>query len=565
MSHEHPSDLQPSQAACEWLVEALSPDALYEAVRGLGREIGELLPGFTLSRRVLARHAVRLLLARSLVRHPLLIGRICLSPTAPWQPWRKVLGLLDETWLLDHWRPLCRQYGPPLAVALCLDEREDVSNRGERLLKLAGFWCPDSSRGATLPPGWEELVRLIAPPAVAPPPPPPPPEPKPAQRQPADRWKRKLQEAEGKAAQTEKRLREEIRRLHQESKGKETELDQLRESFEQRLRTEVDSLRKHLLAPAPAAAETDEAGNLAEQAEQVLQRQKTLDRQRGTRSELRTEIERLEDVERRLRRCLGESLVLVPELQNTAQRVGQRLREARTLLGEMDMDSEAPDLAAALYGRLKSAAQAKDASAELDVVRHLLDQDMVRDLLGPQQVARLEQLEQIHRQEIAKRLLDVSLPESLPALPKDREVWNVAERLACYPAPAVWLFVDGYNVILGVEDLHRIEQQQGLPAARNHFLALCRRQAQGFAHFEVVFDGAEDTATTEQGAGLRVVYSRAGRESQNADDHLVRRLHDLREKAGVCWLVTDDFGLRERVREVCDAFVPPVHFHRFLM
>lgn len=564
MTRERHADLRPSPAACEWLVEALSPDALHEAVRGLGREIGELIPGFTLSHKTLTRHSVRTLLARSLGRHPLLTGRICLSPTAPWQPWRKVLDLLDEPWLLDHWRPLCRHYGPALAVAMCLDEREDICDRGERLLKLTAFWREAYPRPAVLPPGWNELLHLLAPPPVVLPAPPPP-EPKAPPREPADRWKRKCQEAEAKAEQTEKRLREEIRRLRQEYKDKETELDQLRESFEQRLRAEVGNLRNHLLAPAPAAPGSNGTIPLAEQAEHILQRQEALDQQRGTRSELRAEIERLEELEKRLRRCLGESLVLVPELTETSQRVGQRLHEARAILGDMDMDSEAPDLAAALFGRLKAAVQTKDAGPELDQIRHLLDQDMVRGLLGPGQHARLDQLERVHRQEIANRLIETALPEPSPAGPRDREVWNVAERLACYPAPAVWLFVDGYNTILGVPDLHRIEQEQGLAAARNHFLALCRRQAHRFAHFEVVFDGADTTATTENGSGLRVVYSRASRDSQNADDHLVRRLHDLRPQAGICWLVTDDYGLRERVREVCDAFVPPVLFHRFLI
>lgn len=572
-SREQHPDLSPSQAACEWLVEALSPEALFEAVRGLGREIGELLPGFSLSHRALGRASVRHLLARGLGRHPRLAGRICLSPHAPWQPWRQVFAMLDETWLRRHWRALLRHYGPSPAVALALDEREALRNRGDRVMGLTIFWQPDAPRSAALPPGWNELAKLLAPvaPAVA----------DGAvesraqelerqlvqAREAADRWKRKQAETETQASQEQDRLREDARQLRRDLRAKEEELARFRDQFETRLREQMAQLRERLFA-APAAPEpTDPAAlSLAEQAERVLNRQDALDRQRGTRSQVRAELDQLEEMEKRLRRSLAESLVLAPGLHETSVRVNQRLRELREALGEMDADSESPDLAAALLGRIKNAQLGTDATAELEHLKRVLDTDVVRELLGARVHGRLSHLERTHSQLAADRLLDATTPPPSPANPpEEREIWNLAERLGCHPAATVWLFVDGYNAIRRVGEWARIEQEQGLPAARHLLCDLCRRHAHRFAHVEIVFDGTETTAATESCAGVQVVYSRAAGESQNADDHLVQRLRTIHRRADITWLVTDDFGLRERVRDCCDAFVPPVLLHRFLL
>ncbi len=573
-SREQHPDLSPSQTACEWLVEALSPEALFEAVRGLGREIGELLPGFSLSLRALGRSSVRHLLARGLGRHPRLAGRICLSPHAPWQPWRQVFALLDEAWLRRHWRALVRHYGPSPAVALALEEREALRNRGDRMMRLASFWKPDASRCATLPPGWDELTKLLAPtaPAIA--------EGAGESRVPelerqlaqareaADRWKRKHAETETQASQEQDRLREDVRQLRRELRAKEDELARFRDQFETRLHQQMAQLRERLfVAPAaPEPAELD-ALSLAEQAERVLNRQDALDRQRGTRSQVRAELDQLEEMEKRLRRSLAESLVLAPGLHETSIRVGQRLRELREALGEMDADSESPDLAAALLGRIKNAQLGSDATAELEHLKQILDTDVVRELLGDRVHGRLSQLERTHSQLAADRLLDATAGPATPSAnpPEEREIWNLAERLGCHPPATVWLFVDGYNAIRRVGEWARIEQEQGLPAARHLLCELCRRHAHRFAHVEIVFDGTETTAATESCAGVRVVYSRAAGESQNADDHLVQRLHMVHDRADVTWLVTDDFGLRERVRNRCDAFVPPVLLQRFLL
>lgn len=575
MSREHQPDLSPCPAACAWLVEALPHDALYEAVRGLGREIGQLLPGFSLSHRALGRQSVRQLLARGLGHHPRLAGRICLSPAAPWQPWTKVLAMLDETWLRRHWRELLRHYGPPLALALALDERETLRNRGDRVLGLTAFWHPDAPRREALPPGWAELIKLLAPPAAA-----VAPDATSARRtqelerqteqsrESTERWKRKCSETETKAAQDQERLREENRQLRRDLRAKDDELATFREQFEGRLRLEVASLRERLLAApvCPSEPADPTAPSLAEQAERALRRQEALDRQRGTRSELRAELEKLEELEKRLQRSLAESLVLVPGLDETSIRVGQRLREIREALGEMDTDSEAPDLAAALLSRIKNAQLGSEAAAELERLKQILNLDVVRELLGPQVHDRLCQLQRTHTQLAADRLLDtVSPPQPTTLQTEEREVWDLAERLGCYPPATVWLFIDGYNAIRRVGEWARVEQEQGLLAARRLLCDLCRRQAHRFAHVEIVFDGTETTAATESCTGVTVVYSRASGESQNADDHLVQRLHTIHERADVTWLVTDDFGLRERVRASCDAFVPPVLLQRFLL
>jgi hypothetical protein len=573
MSRERQPDLSPSHAACEWLIEALPQDSLYETVRSLGGEAGQLLPGFSVSHKAMGRRSVRKLLARSLASHPRFAGRICLAPRAPWQPWGEALPVLDETWLKQHWRELARHYGPPFGVAMALDERDAVRRRGDRLLQRTAFWQDDCPRARELPTGWRKLVELVG---TA--------EPKSEHdstdaarrireleqqcqqlRDTLARWKQRLKEAETGTAEQADKHRQEQRELRHQLRAKENEIAAIQDGFDVRLRQHAEAFRNRLLG-APPDLPADDTADLIRRAENALERQKTMDERRGTRPRLQAELERLEALEKNLQRCLAESVVLVPDLNETAMQVGQRLREIRELLGDMDADTEAPDLAAALLYRLKNAHLGDDADEELARLRAMLDLDIVREVLGPKMHARLTNLEHTRRELAKDALLDLqagATPEAETAT-GNQEVWDLAERLHDEPPASVWLFIDGYNAIRRVPDLHRLEQEKGMAAARDRFCALCRRCAHQFGHVEIVFDGIESTAATESCAGVRIVYSRSASDSQNADEHLVRRLHSVRDRCSTIWLVTDDFGLRERVADCCDAFVPPALFQRFL-
>ena len=577
MSREKKSHhTSPGPAACKWLLDAMPLDSLYEAIRGLGREAGELLPGFSLSHRALGRQSVRALLARALGKHPRLAGRVFMAHNTPWEHWVKALEMLEEDYLLACWRDLVRSCGICVAVAMALDTRESMQKRGLRMLAMDSRWWKGQTPTVSLQPDWTNLIELLtAHQAVEQAKDEPLPdtsgrmhelEQKCGQlRETIERWKRKGSEAEAQVASEREEQREALRQLRHQLRDREAETDHLRDQFEQRLSHQVAALRDQLLcAPPELPATTDPAGRtLAERAAEALARQNALDERHGTRPQLQVELEELEKQEKRLRHCFEASLILVPGLRETAAQVGQRLREIRETLGDIDTDTEVPDLAAALFCRLKNAHLATDPTAELASLRDTLGLEVVRDVLGPRVHSRLLKVERTRSQLVAERVLDETAPATMPA-PEEREVWNVAERLACYPTGTVWLFIDGYNAIRRVHALNQLEQEQGMAAARDHLCALCRRHAHQLCHLEIVFDGIDTVAGAESCAAVQVVYAGSTGESQSADDYLERRLRIARGDAATMWLVTDDFGLRNRVAATCDAFVPPVLLHRFL-
>ena len=577
MSREKKSHhTSPGPAACKWLLDAMPLDALFEAIRGLGREAGELLPGFSLSHRALGRRSVRALLARALGKHPRLAGRILLARNTPWEHWIQALDMLNEDYVLSCWRDLVRSCGVCVAVAMALDTREAVQRRGLRMLAADSAWWKGEIPTKPLHGHWTDLIELLTARQTA--------EKAGAEKAPdtsaqareleqqcgqlretAERLKRKRAEAEAQFASEREEHREAQRQLRHQLRDREEETDRLRDQFEQRLSDQVTALRDRLLcAPPEPPATTDPAGRtLAERATEALARQHALDERHGTRPQLQMELEELEKQEGKLRHCFEGSLVLVPGLRETAALVGQRLREIRETLGDIDTDTEVPDLAAALFCRLKNAHLTADATAELARLRDILGLEVVRDVLGPRVHSRLLEVERTRSQLVAERVLDETAPAPIPAA-EEREVWNVGERLACYPPGTVWLFIDGYNAIRRVHALNQLEQEQGMAAARDHFCELCRRHAHQLRHLEVVFDGTDTVAGAESCAAVQVVYSGSSGESQSADDYLEKRLRIARNDAATMWLVTDDFGLRNRVAATCDAFVPPVLLYRFL-
>jgi hypothetical protein len=251
-------------------------------------------------------------------------------------------------------------------------------------------------------------------------------------------------------------------------------------------------------------------------------------------------------------------------------RITRRLRELRDLMGDyVEEQPLMPDLADQLRARVKSAHLSEQGEPELEKIEHFLGEALATDLLGADIVAGIRDLLRERR-----ALIHSLQATAMAAVPEKnagnnrfngqpREIWNVAEALAD-SGEGVRLFVDGYNVILRLPELAAIESAENMAAARKRLGTLCRTRAGLFSLVEIVFDGVGALSQREKADGIVIVYSPDRHDSQNADIYLVERLRQTADSTLPAWLVTDDFGLREQAKGVCDAYISTLHFHRFL-
>ena len=568
---------QLSDAAADWLLGVLGNERLYALVMAVPLlHEAVFRGGFQFAPATLAMPTVRRRLRTTLLGRPERVeGLLREAVDMPWTAAVGALQALETEWLRRHWRGLLRATAnPALAIALAVDAREPLRQRGLRLLRRRSLWLPDwQARQAALP---ADLAVLLPPPAVL-----SQPEPDPAanlaRAAGAQREQTSLREALTRQREKTRDLELELRQARQEWESREKDLRrEVREAraaaeraateTDQRLAARVQEFKREALGlTAEATRLADEAAapspdSLSERAERVLAEQQRQNQVYGTRESIRAQIRALSATAHRLTVCMDESIKLLPEVRRVHAAVCRELERLQALVPEAE--PLVVDLAAQLVARAKEASTAPAALAELDRIEQLLRLETLAEVLGSEGVRHVVAAVAQRRRLITDALH--AAPERPPPAPgKVREIWDVRQEVTGAVALAC-VFIDGYNAIRRVPDLAAIEQTEGMPRSRDVFGALCRARARSFRHLEVVFDGQGALSAREESAGLVVVFSRGLNESQNADDYLLGRVTKARGEGAPVWLVTDDRGLRARAETFCDAFVSCEDWYRFL-
>ncbi len=581
--------------SASWLIQALGDSALFTFVGKFPAFVSSVFRGFKVEPGNVSKKLVRSRLVSELCRSTELCSALLELDASPWQRWQSALSVLDGEWVARHWRDLLR--GPaarPLAAAMAVDGRPPIRRRGLAVLRRSAFWRGDepAREGGERVASWDALVALVlqvysAPAAV---------------RSSAKADRARSSKREERLARELGRLRGQLERQRAKTDGAETaraaaveEMRAQRRQFRQQLKTEQERA-SYLVAAASGRAEADRAQfrrevlrvtaahesvaeelrgdrdrSLAERIDVLLDRQRVLNERHGVLSSLREQLQSLQSLQERVHACLLESVVVLPELEEGRDQLGRRIGELEALVTAQQAGTrEMPDHAAALLARIRETARHAEQDQELDRLEAALDVPALCETFDSSWVSVLKQAISEQRS-VLSALSPQVMATSEPALPVPaepvvgpREVWDVAGQLAASdPGDSIWLFIDGYNAIRCVGELAECEDREGLPSAREHFQALCRRVASHFARVEIVFDGAEAISVRETVDGMTVVFAAQAGASQNADDYIAARLPSVRHDARQLWLVTDDYGLRERVKGSCAAFVAPLHFHQF--
>ena len=263
-------------------------------------------------------------------------------------------------------------------------------------------------------------------------------------------------------------------------------------------------------------------------------------------------------------------MVVLPELTGVLELVREERLGLTAQLPDPEQSKVESPIAEVLLREIRNALDAPDGASRLDQVAALLETPIIQDALRGGEGIAITGLLQNRCHSIAERMSLAEHGDSVSGTePMSShhavEIWHVNDVLVSGGIEdPPWLFVDGYNLLKRVHALALVEQSEGLAAAREHLLGLCRGVAHRFGRFEIVFDGMGTVSSRETHAGVTVVFTAQTHDSQNADRYIKRQLASARRDATVLWLVTDDYGLRYHTETLADAFLPTDPFYRFL-
>ncbi|MCQ2397054.1 MAG: hypothetical protein MJ106_05105 [Lentisphaeria bacterium] len=319
-----------------------------------------------------------------------------------------------------------------------------------------------------------------------------------------------------------------------------------------------------------------ETQNLRSRVEAALSRQKKVDKNYGSVSELRHEEQQLEQMLSRVHLAIEESLTLCPELRGVERELTDKLAEVRSKLRR-----DSGDFDGGLFGILprmelyiKELPAKESTLREFDELEKFLDgTSRGRGLFAAEEIKGIKERIAMRRQYITRAMEASAGIENVP----DEKIPFLGERMEHIMKMSwyvdrlkeVELYIDAYNVIKR-DPIMSVKEKasNGFGTVRNEFNEHCRRISRLFKKVTVVYDGNLPTENVEKkGDSFYVVYAAKREDGQNADNWIVNKLSEL---SGVeaddtvkRWVVTDDGGLLARVANFCDGYVDDATFVGF--
>jgi predicted RNA-binding protein with PIN domain len=581
--------VQLSSQAAHWLADTVKPDVLQRFLKALPGSEREIYQGFKPTAQNANRPIIRQRLAKTLLHNPTLVFELLHYRATAWCQCSLGLQCLEEDYLLFNWRQLAWATNPRLlAAALALDPRDRLKNRGLRILQRQQFWVAPAPHGEASIPLPTNLLRLfnLANQTGDDAPDPAQDKPKPSQAKQTAAQITQLQQARDKARDkardAESRLKEasaekdaELKALREKLKCLRQEHESLAQSLEQTVEERVMRFRREALGMDRDLSQLREnwcpaqGQDMLRQTERVLKEHRNLNEKYGTLSDVRQELYDLKAMLKRIEHCLDESVIVHPELHILREQLNNRCAE---LLSLPRLAAEnLPELAGQILEEIGCVTADDDAQGKLTLLRDSLNLQPIRHALGPYWVRELRNCIHDKEQAVAGLLRE----KRLAALPSNgaasqdhlpREIWNLNQALQeLGPTPSALLYIDGYNATKNVACLAQLEETLNLQASRDAFEKLCQRKASLFARFELVYDGTSPLTTRHRSKGIDIVFAAKKNDSQNADDYLAEQIQQRRDDPRPVWLVTQDYGLRARVKSYCNGFITAADFHSFLV
>lgn len=576
-------DLPLAPAAAEWIVEHAERGPLGTFVLELVWEAPNLLNGFKISANSISKKPLRTRLARLLNHRPDLLEAVLEQCPGPWTEAARVLAEWPPERIRESWRPLTRAHGTPLIpLAMMLSGHEALAARGRRALARTGLWesateiTPKTGDSKHLAP-LRILLPLKTPQTQSQA------SPQPLKsatgkqeaklRQTLEKTKTQLHEIRTQAAQKQQALENNLHDTQKQLQECRQTLHAMQTDREKEVLHRIHLYRRDVLGIRDAPAQSPQAtpkntrphDTLISQADQLLEEQANLDEKHGTRATLRQQLDQTRTRLQRIEEAAANSLAPHPELRRTRALLADHLSTIEEMLGT-DWDN-APEPARSFLRQIQAIPADEQAEKMFDAVLDTLERPIIRTMLGPAWMRELriaaekkrETCRRIHHERIAALTENELEQASKPQPPK--EIFDIGRGLQRTSADNLQIFVDAYNVLLDEDGNERVH----LPAVRRVLERKCRRHLANIQLVELIYDGIDTIENRERDGNIIKSFAPRRTEDQNADNLLIAKLQQPPpDKHTRRWLITSDYGLRARARNLCDAFVSSQTFQQFL-
>ncbi len=593
------------QEAFDWLIGHFSNQALLQFVQSdNSRKRALSFGGFQLT--VSTVRSKTMLLRLSQGDMPKQLMDKLATMDGPWQPLINLLAVVDEEWLLSHWRNLLEDFDCPQDIAFAMTRLEPpaVKRLGNRLMKVPSIWLgktPSLSPESPVPFYKKQLLEaaqslcasLCKPTDSAAP------KEEPKQEETASETSSpKLQDKLLKEQARRREIQREFNDFQQKAKEQEQTLKakiselslslrETRDSITKRLHeqdVQHDALLKQFLEQHFGSH--DDLAFKAEQAqstsdallltiEKTIEEQKQLDQKHGLKTRLREQQAKLTRALEKLKAITLDSTVIHPAIRRLIPQTEQQIAELQNAInGETD-EMPLSHTALQLYLELQNIrVNTPETEQELKRLQDFIETSEQHGLILPEEKETLFKLITKH-QELHQNIRQLKsahfLPKSAEAeeiLQRDKQVILVmAQFLAVLPS--VDIVIDACNVILKNgshwERVINSTPQNGFSTASKQFIERCRKKSRFFNSITVVFDSENQLSTIETDGNMTVVYARRIQEEHNADLAIIDKITALHESSEKVWLVTDDTDLKHAVVDACDAYVVPEAFTNFIL
>ena len=596
------------QEAFDWLMGHFSNQALLQFAQADNERRRALsFGGFQLTVSTVRSKTMLMRLAQGDMPRQLLDKLACMD--GPWQPLINLLAVVDEKWMLAHWRNLLEDFDCPQDIAFAMTRLESpaVKRLGNRLLKIPSVWrgkTPSLSPEAPVPFYKKQLMEAAASLCAsickqeASTAPQTQPNQKAAETAEPEASSPKLQDKLLKEQARRREIQREFNDFQQKAKEQEQalkakiseltlSLHETRDSIARRLREQdlqhdallKEFLEQHFGSHDDLALKAEQAQSTSDALlltiEKIIEEQKQLDQKHGLKTRLREQQAKLASALEKLKAITLDSTVVHPAIRRLIPQTEQQIAELQNAInGETD-EIPLSHTALQLYTELQNIhVNTPETEAELKRLQDFIETSEQHGLILPGEketlfnlIAKQQELHQNIRQLKSKHFLPKSA-EAEEILHRDKQVILVMANFLAV-LPSVNIVIDACNVILKNgshwERIINSTAQNGFTTASRQFIERCRKKSHFFNSITIIFDSVNQLSTIETDGNMTVVYARRIQEEHNADLAIIDKIADLHESSEKVWLVTDDTDLKNAVVDTCDAYVIPEAFTNFIL
>jgi len=579
-----------------WLIDSLSDQQLYSFVKKMGGIVQTVFHGFKINVKNAGRKTIRNRIRNIILNDYDFYMLYLNNPQAPWSNWIVAINSLDEKWILQNWRDIASNVNiNHFTIALVVSlERKKLATLGNRLLLCPSLWQSNVKNELIKKPpqSWLALQQICN-----------------AQINPVNRekpskninnspallqkiqnlekelkktreqyakLKNKLKESEQLVVATKNIQSDKMKLLRKEIKISQQNYDALNAEISkivQQYKAEVDAT---VLGISPQLRMINdnlkklESSDLLQRGEMILEQQEQNNLKYGTFAGVRKKITQLQNLQNRVKQGLNESVNILPEMHAFHKELINKITELQQYLPDINSTSAQTDFAFELGLRINLANSQTNAIAKLREIAGLLENRLLVACLHHTEVKKLKTMCQekitYHEERKTNQALQNMLAEETKQKQKRAtEIWDIKSFLNKFNSnKKIYIYVDAYNLLKRVDEFKKIEKSLSLLQARDYLIKMCRKNSPSSVKTELIFDGRDALSNRETQDGVTVVFSAKKTERQNADSYIIQYLQEFADKDSIIILVSEDYGLREQIKEQVNHFVTCHHFYEFI-